>query len=271
MRITKFTSLLLAAVFSTAANAAVLATVGDTQIKDDDIKTQYESMTSDQRKAINEDDMTRQNIVDSAVNGEVLYQAAKKAGMDKDAEFKNALERFQKQYLASQFMRKAVESKLKSGDVKKFYEENKGFFDSTQVCAQHIVMQDEQEAEKVFKQAKSKGIKFEELAKKHSLDPTVQENKGNLGCFTRDKMVPEFAAAAFNMKKGEVKGPVRTMYGFHVIKVTDVKAGKVPGYDEVEQRAKETYRMKLVSELLQDLRSKSNVKLNESEVKKFKL
>lgn len=253
------------------ANAAVLATIGDRKISDDELKGEYESITGDQRKAINEDEQTRKSLVDSAVNAEVLFQAAKKAGLDKDEEYKKALDRFQKQYLASQFMRKAVEPKLNKDESKKFYEQNKGFFDSTQVCAQHIVMQDQQEAEKITKLAKSKGVKFEELAKKHSLDPTVQENKGNLGCFTRDKMVPEFAAAAFTMKKGEVRGPVRTMYGYHVIKVTDVKAGKVPGYDEVEQKVKETLRLKLVNELLMDLRAKANVKVDENEVKKFKL
>jgi peptidyl-prolyl cis-trans isomerase C len=253
------------------ANAAILATVGSSEIKDDDIKGQFESMTGEQRKAINEDEMTRKNLVDSAVNAEVLFQAAKKAGLDKDDEYKKAMDRFQRQYLASQFMRKNIEAKLKSSDLKKFYEENKAFFDSTQVCAQHIVVKEEKEAAELTTKAKAKGVKFEELAKKHSLDPSVQENKGNLGCFTRDKMVPEFAAAAFNMKKGEIKGPVQSMYGYHVIKVLDVKIGKVPGFDEVEQRVKETLKMKLVSELLQDLRTKSNVKLNEEAVKKFKL
>lgn len=268
MKFKLMTALIL---FPAFANAAVLATVGERKISDDELKGEYQSVTGDQRKAINEDEMTKKSLVDSAVNAEVLFQAAKKAGLDKDEEYLKAVERFQKQYLASQFMRKAVEPKLSKDGTKKFFEENKGFFDSTQVCALHIVMQDEQEAEKVLKLSKSKGVKFEELAKKHSLDPTVQENKGNLGCFTRDKMVPEFAAAAFGMKKGEVKGPVRTMYGFHVIKVTDVKAGKTPGFDEIEQRVKETYRLKLVNELLLDLRAKSNVKINEDEVKKFKL
>ena len=168
-------------------------------------------------------------------------------------------------------MQKSIEPKLGKSDIKKFYDDNKSFFDTTQACAFHIVMKDEEEAKKVLALAKTKGTKFEELAIKHSLDPTVQENKGNLGCFTRDRMVPEFAAAAFNMKKGEIQGPIRTMYGYHIIKLTDAKPGKVPGYEEVEQRAKETYRVKLVNDLISELRTKSNVKVYDEEIKKFKL
>jgi peptidyl-prolyl cis-trans isomerase C len=254
-----------------AANAAVLATIGDKSITTEDIKKEYDGVTSDQRKAINEDPATRHSVVDNAVNAEILVMAAKKAGLDKDEDYKSALARFERQFLATKFLQKSVEPKLNNSGVKKFYEENKNFFDTAQVCAHHIVMADEREAEKVMQLAKAKGVKFEDLAKKHSLDPSVQENKGNLGCFTREKMVPEFAAAAFNMRKGDIKGPVRTMYGFHVIRVDDIKPGRVPGYDEVEQRVKETYRVRLVNDILQDLRAKTSVKMDEEAINKFKM
>ncbi|MBI3543892.1 MAG: peptidylprolyl isomerase [Deltaproteobacteria bacterium] len=262
---------LLAIAAPMAANASVLAKVGDKPITDEMVRSEYETITGDQRKAVNDDAATRRNMIENAINAELLVQAAKKSGLEKDEEYQRAVEHFQRQYLASRFMQKAVEPKLSKGEVKKFFEANKHFFDTTQVCAYHIVVQEEKDAEKILAQTKVKGAKFEEIAKKNSLDPSVQENKGNLGCFTRDRMVPEFAAAAFNMRKGETKGPVHTMYGYHVIKVYDIKAGKVPGYDEVEQQAKESLRTKLVSELINDLRAKSSVKVDESEAKAFKL
>jgi peptidyl-prolyl cis-trans isomerase C len=268
---TNIMGLALMALLAGNAHAAVLANVGEKTINDNEIRGEYESMPEDQKKTINEDSSTRRNIVESAINAEILVQAAKKAGLEKDEDYKKSLERFQRQYLATKFMQKAIEPKLAKTELKKFYDENKPFFDTTQVCAYHIVMKEEDEAKKVLALAKTKETKFEALAIKHSLDPTVQENKGNLGCFTRDRMVPEFAAAAFNMKKGEIQGPVHTIYGYHIIKVVDTKPGKVPGYDEVEQRVKETYRVKLVNDLLSDLRTKSNVKVFDEEVKKFKL
>lgn len=261
----------LLAVLATGAQAAVLAKVGEKAITDEQVREDYEALTGEQKKAVNEDAQTRRSMIENAINAEILVQAAKKAGLEKDEEYIRARERFERQYLASKFMQKAVEPKLGKSDVKKFFEGNKSFFDSSQVCAHHIVVQDEKEANKILGQVKARGAKFEEIAKKTSIDPSVQENKGNLGCFTRDRMVPEFALAAFGMRKGEIKGPVRTMYGYHVIKVDDVKTGKVPGFEEVEQRAKEAYRTKLVSELINDLRTKSNVKVEEEQVNKFKL
>ncbi|MEW6056489.1 MAG: peptidylprolyl isomerase [Bdellovibrionota bacterium] len=255
----------------TLVQAAILANIGEKAINDDQVRKEYDSITSEQKKAINADAITRRNMVDSMVNAEVLFLAAKKAGMENDEDYKTALERFQRQFLASKFMQKALEPKLSNSEVKKFFESNKNFFDSTQVCAHHIVLENESDAKKVLEEAKKKGAKFEDLAKKHSLDPTVQENKGNLGCFTRDRMVPEFAEAAFATAKKDFKGPVRTMYGYHIIRVDDIKPGKVPGFAEVEQRAKEALRLKLVTELITDLRTKSNVKVNDEAIKKFRL
>lgn len=263
--------LVLAIGMPATADASTLARIGDKAITDEMVKTEYESITGDQKKAVNDDPSTRRNMIENAINAEILVQAAKKAGLDKEDDFKKAIDRFERQFLASKFMQKAVEPKLGKSELKKFFVENKNFFDTTQVCASHIVVQDQKDAEKIMQQVKSKGAKFDDLAKKYSLDPTVQENKGDLGCFTRDRMVPEFAATAFNMRKGEIKGPVHTMYGWHVIRLNNIKSGKVPGYDEVEQQVKEAFRTKLVSDLISDLRAKSNVKVDEEEVKSFRL
>lgn len=266
-----FAASALAVFTPVVAGAAVLAHVGEKAIETDDVRGEYETITGDQRKAINNDPATRRSMVENAINAELLVQAAKKAGLEKDEDYQRALEHFQRQYLASKFMQKAIEPKLSKSDIKKFFEANKSFFDSSQVCALHIVVESEKDAEKILALVKAKGAKFEEIAKKSSLDPTVQENKGNLGCFTRDRMVPEFTQAAFSMRKGEIRGPIHTMYGYHIIKVVDFKPGKIPGYDEVEQQAKEAYRTKLLSDLIADLRTKSNVKIDEEEVKDFKL
>jgi peptidyl-prolyl cis-trans isomerase C len=90
-----------------------------------------------------------------------------------------------------------------------------------QVRASHILVNTEQEAKNIIAQLNA-GSKFEELAKKHSSCPSGQKG-GDLGFFTRGKMVPEFEQAAFGLKNGQVSGPVRTAFGFHIIKVTDTK------------------------------------------------
>ncbi len=253
------------------SHAAVLAKIGSTELTTEELKQEYDMVTNEQRKTINQDPSTRRSLVDNMVNAEILVQAAQKTGLDKDKDYNNAFTRFRRQYLATKFMQKAVESKLSRDDLKKFFESHKNLFDTSQACAYHIVVQDEQLASKLVEQAKAKGANFEGLAKKHSIDPSVQENKGDLGCFTRDRMVPEFTQAAFSMRKNEVRGPVRTVFGYHVIKLVDIKPGKVPGFEEIEQRVKDTYRSKLVQDLITDLRAKSQVQVNEEEVNKFKL
>jgi len=88
------------------------------------------------------------------------------------------------------------------------------------------------EAEKVLTEAKQ-GKDFAELANKYSQDPTVGENGGDLGFFTRGRMVPEFSDAAFNLKAGEISDLVRSPYGFHIIKVEDVHPEKIIPLNEV--------------------------------------
>jgi peptidyl-prolyl cis-trans isomerase C len=91
----------------------------------------------------------------------------------------------------------------------------------TSVRASHILVNTEQEAKNILAQLNA-GKKFEELAKQFSSCPSGQKG-GDLGFFTRGKMVPEFEQAAFGMEKGQVSAPVKTAFGFHIIKVTDVK------------------------------------------------
>jgi peptidyl-prolyl cis-trans isomerase C len=88
-----------------------------------------------------------------------------------------------------------------------------------EVRASHILVSSEQEALNLYNQIKS-GKKFEKLAKKHSDCPSSKKG-GDLGYFTRGKMVREFEDAAFNMETGQVSQPIKTQFGFHLIKVTD--------------------------------------------------
>ena len=92
---------------------------------------------------------------------------------------------------------------------------------ATEVRASHILVNTEQEANNLLSQING-GKKFEKLAKKHSRCPSGK-NGGDLGFFTRGKMVPEFENAAFNMNVGQVSAPIKTQFGFHLIKVTDAK------------------------------------------------
>jgi peptidyl-prolyl cis-trans isomerase C len=133
-------------------------------------------------------------------------------------------------------------------DAKKFYETNTEEFKNPEtVKASHIlILVDKDDSDEVVKQKEAlakkaaarakKGEDFTKLAKELSEEPGAKESGGDLGFFAKDRMVPEFAEAAFSQKPGSISDPVKTQFGWHVIKVTDKKpAGTVP-YDEVKDQ-----------------------------------
>lgn len=117
--------------------------------------------------------------------------------------------------------------KVSEKELKDLYEKQ---FKVSEVKASHILVDDEKTAKDVAAKVKA-GEDFAELAKKYSTDTGTKEKGGELGFFARGQMLPEFEAAAFSMKKGEVSEPVQTQYGWHIIKVEDIKT--VP-YEDVE-------------------------------------
>lgn len=141
------------------------------------------------------------------------------------------------------------QDKISDADVKKFYDANtEEFKNPDTVKASHIlflvnkddpedvVKKKEEAAKKAAARANKKGEDFNKLAKELSEEPGAKESGGDLGFFAKDRMVPEFADAAFSLKVGEISAPVRTQFGWHVIKVTDKKpAGTVP-FEEVKDQ-----------------------------------
>lgn len=253
--------------------ATPLANVNDIAIDSKDVQAEYSQLNEVQKGKVNKDPVTRREIVESAINTELVLQAAKRAGLEQDDDYKKALERFKRQYLTTRFVQKSIESRVNGAALKDYYEKNKTNYDSAQIHALHILVASESDAASVLTQAKAtkSDKEFSALAKKYSVDPTAQDNGGDLGYFTRDRMLPEFAAAAFSMRKGEIKGPVRSFYGYHIIKVVDMKSGRLPGFEEVEQRVKEDLKANLAKDLIVQLRSKASVKFNEEAVNTFKL
>ncbi|NLI82437.1 MAG: hypothetical protein GX443_12255 [Deltaproteobacteria bacterium] len=135
--------------------------------------------------------------------------------------------------------------KVSEEQLRQYYEEHlSDYRKEKEVRARHILFsvkedapEDEVkkvrgEAQKVLEEAR-KGRDFSELARKHSQDPTAAQNGGDLGYFTREKMVPAFSEAAFSLKPGEVGDLVRTPFGFHIIRVEDVRLEKTSTFEEV--------------------------------------
>ncbi|WLR55876.1 peptidylprolyl isomerase [Mesobacillus subterraneus] len=124
-------------------------------------------------------------------------------------------------------------------EMKSYFEENKDSFDQKeQVKASHILVEDEETAKKV-KEELDNGKDFAELAKTYSTDASNADNGGDLGYFGREEMAEEFENAAFALEVNAVSEPVKTEFGFHIIKLVDKKAAKEAVFDEHQEEIKE--------------------------------
>jgi peptidyl-prolyl cis-trans isomerase C len=135
----------------------------------------------------------------------------------------------------------AVEGKAATTDenMKKVYEDAaKQITGEQEVHARHILVETEDQAKKIEEELK-KGGDFAEIAKKESKDPGAADG-GDLGFFTKDQMVPEFSAAAFALEPGKVSDPVKTQFGWHIIKVEEKRTRKAPDFEQVKPQI-ETY------------------------------
>ncbi|MEH7886292.1 peptidylprolyl isomerase [Bacillus sp. JJ1609] len=137
--------------------------------------------------------------------------------------------------------------KITEEEMKTYFEENKDSFDQKeQVKASHILVKDEAAAKKV-KEELDNGKDFAELAKKYSTDKSNAEAGGDLGYFAKGEMAEEFEKAAFNLKIDEISEPVKTEFGYHIIKVSDKKAAKAAEFEDHKNEIKE----KLLDEKIQ--------------------
>ncbi|MBY0521979.1 MAG: peptidylprolyl isomerase [Gemmataceae bacterium] len=154
-----------------------------------------------------------------------------------------------------------VKSRLTEAEVRKYYEENKEFFDQVQVRASHILFRvtpSASEGEKQVVLQKVQAVRaeivaakltFEDAAKKESQCPTAAQG-GDMGFFSRKWMLPEpFAKAAFALKTGDVSEPVQTELGYHIIKVTDRKRGEASDFEKIKDDVRDYY----VEEMRQNL------------------
>jgi peptidyl-prolyl cis-trans isomerase C len=158
---------------------------------------------------------------------------------------------------------------LTEEEKKAFFDANKSKFNKSEsASAKHILVETEEKASDLLNKINAGEISFEDAAAEHSTCPS-KDAGGDLGSFPRGQMVPEFEEAVFNMKQGEVTGPVGTQFGYHLIKLEDLQAGGESEYEEVKNEIEKTLMYQKQSEVysnkLNDLKSKyqSNVKFND--------
>ena len=158
-------------------------------------------------------------LVEELVNQKLFLLDAQKNLLEAEAEFQAQMKRAKEQLLTEYAIRKTIErAEVKEEEVRAFYDENLDKFTQGEtVNASHILVADEETAKKVADEIAG-GKTFEEAAKEYSSCPS-KDAGGNLGEFGRGQMVPEFEEAAFALEIGVVSAPVKTQFGYHIIRV----------------------------------------------------
>jgi peptidyl-prolyl cis-trans isomerase C len=126
------------------------------------------------------------------------------------------------------------------------------------VRARHILVATEAEAKTILADLK-KGGNFETIAKEKSKDPGAAAQGGDLGYFTKDQMVPEFAEVAFKLQKGELSDPVKTQFGWHIIKVEDKRSKSPPPFEQVKDQVETFVQRKAQADYVSKLREGAKV------------
>lgn len=258
--------------FAGSALAADVATVNGKKISDAEFKKEIEQL-GPQGEMLKSQPEARVGFLNQMITLRLLEEAGKKAGIEKTAEYKQRLESVKRQVLASVYLEKTVEEKTTDAEMKKYFEKNKGSFSDKEVCAAHILMKEDKEADakKVLEEAKKPKADFAALAKKHSTGPSGPKG-GDLGCFGKGRMVKEFEAAAFETKAKTVHPKlVKTRFGFHIIKVNEVKGGDAVKFADVKEKVEREMRQKVRNDLVDGVRSAAKIDVNEKAVKELKL
>lgn len=213
----------------------VLATVGGREITERDINLVLQSM--DQQRAMQfYSEEGRKRVLNELINQELFYLDAIAKGLDQEEEFKRQLEQTKANLMKQYAIRKILDTiRVEDNEVEQYYNENKENFKKPEtVKASHILVDEKEKAEEIIDKING-GLSFEEAAEKYSKCPS-KDRGGDLGYFSRGRMVPEFEKAAFDMKKGEMVGPVQTQFGYHVIKVYDKKEAEISPLEEIRDK-----------------------------------
>ena len=248
-----------------------IARVGDQFITVNDI-SEHLAAIPDNARNLYEGKKGLRTLIDELIKTDLLYLQAKKEGLDRNAVYISRVESFKKFALVNLLFEKIIASQadVSENEARDYYEKNiKSFTLPQQIRASHILVKTRTEAEKILGDIR-KGKNFGIIARQRSIDTNSAENGGDLGFFVKGEMSPEFEAVEFRMKKGEISQPVKSRYGYHIIKLTDIKKGKAVEFsrikDTIIKKLKEGKQQDIFNKYIGRIRDSYPVKINETAI-----
>jgi peptidyl-prolyl cis-trans isomerase C len=236
----------------------VLGKAGDFIFRKSDFDRIISYTPAERQKYFTTNPQQKTVILKRIVEHRAIADLAKKEGFDKKTEVKEQLEFLLNDYLAQEYLKKVVlkDIVITEEEIKKHYQENeKTYIYPAQAKARHILIKvapnapeeekkkAKEKAEGLLKKVKD-GEDFAKLAGEFSEDQATQKKGGDLGYFSKGRMVKPFEDAAFALKPGQVSEIVESQFGFHIIKLEDLKEARVRSFEEVKEMVKSQIQLK---------------------------
>jgi peptidyl-prolyl cis-trans isomerase C len=258
----RFTARILAAAIGLSATAGVfaqnIAVVNGRPVP----KARADFFVAEQTKQGQQDTPELQKMVrEELINREILQQEAERKGLGSTAEVKQQLELTKQAILLRALQEDFMKTnKLSDEELANEYNKIKAQFGDKEYRARHILVDTEDKAKALIEQIK-KGAKFEDIAKANSKDPGSGQNGGDLDYAAPGNFVPEFSQAMTGLQKGQMtETPVKTQFGYHIIKLEDIREAQVPSLAEVKPQLSQSLLAKKWTTYQQTLKSKAVIK-----------
>lgn len=263
-------ALTLSLAFSQAALAQdpnkVLAKVNGQAITESDIKLAEVEIGTDLGNIPIED--RRRVLVEYTIENILFAQAAKKENLGSGNDFDNRARYWRRRALRDQYFDKTIRKAVKESDARKIYEDQiKLIPPKVEVSASHILVKTKAEAMDITEKL-NRGEDFAVLAKANSNDPGSKDRGGSLGYFAKGQMVPAFEKAAFALKKGEISAPVKSRFGYHIIKLEDRRTTPPPPFSSIKDRLLMSMIHRKAQQTAAVLRKTAKVEYVDAELKK---
>jgi len=235
----------------------VLARVNGSEIHQSDLKLAEDEL-GPSLPAQMDPATRRESLVNYLIDMKIVAKAADDRKLGDSDDFKRHLDFARQRLLMDTLLNADGKAALTDEAEHKVYDDAvKQVAAEPEVHARHILVETEEEAKQVEEELK-KGADFAELAKKKSKDPGASDG-GDLGFFTKDQMVPEFSAAAFSLEPGKISDPVKSQFGWHIIKVEEKRNRKPPDFEQVKPQIENYLTRKAQGATVEKLRADAKI------------
>ncbi len=279
-----FRNLLVSAVICSASisnHAAIAADTKATTLNDSSVIAEYDNVKVTVRNVMDQfrnlldqqpnvkgkrfeelEKNMQENLARAYVNNKIITKDVLDSKIKSSTDFNKKIDEIKEQVAQQMFLEKMITQKVTPEDLKKEYEKLKSeLTGKEEFKAAHILVKEESTA-KTIKAKLAKGSKFEDLAKEYSIDEATKNNGGDVGYFAQGQFVPEFENKVLSMKKGEISEPLKTQFGWHIIKYEQSRPRAIPTYEEAKPQLQNKLAKDVIENYMKEININHKIKIN---------